>query len=414
MEASDTIVLGAGIAGVSAGAHLLQRGQKVALVDRRGPGEETSYGNLGVVEADGFMPVSFPTSIPALVRYALNREPEVHYHPLQLMKLAPWLYGMYKASQPSRRQKFAKDVFSLERHAVAEHMALAKLAGSEDLYRDNGWVRFYRSEQSFAGVREHLEYGDHYGANYEVLTGQELTELEPHLKPLAHRAVWWKDSYTASDPGAVTRAIGSYFAANGGQVVIGDAQTLRQGADEQWGVETREGTLTAPRVVVALGPWSMDLLRPLGYNFPLAIKRGYHTHYKPKGNANLGRTVVDSDKGYGISPMTLGVRLTTGIEFADRDAKPTPVQIARTHKFAQELFPLGEAVEQEPWMGRRPCFPDSFPIVDKAPNHKGLWLDFGHGHIGFTMGPVTGRLIAEMITGETPIADPAPFSAQRF
>jgi len=414
MDAIDTIVLGAGIAGVSAAANLLQRGRKVVLVDRRGPGEEASYGNLGVVEADGFVPVSFPTSLPALMRYAMNQEPEVYYHPLQLMKLAPWLFRMYQASKPAQRQHYAKHIHSLEQYAVAEHLALAKLAGSEHFYRDTGWVRFYRSAESFAGVKEHLAYADRYGAGYEVLTAQDLADLEPHVKPLCHRAIWWKDTQTASDPGGVTQAIGKYFASNGGRFVKGDARTLRQGADDCWTVDTEAGPVTAPNVVIALGSWSMDLLRPLGYDFPLAIKRGYHRHYKPQGNATLGRTIVDSDKGYGLSPMARGVRLTTGIEFAARDAKPSPVQVTRTHKFASELFPLGEAVEDEPWMGSRPCFPDSFPIVDRAPNHKGLWLDFGHGHAGFTLGPVTGRLLAEMMTGEKPVADAMPYRATRF
>lgn len=411
---NDVIVLGAGIAGVSAAAHLLQRGQNVVLVDRRGPGEETSYGNLGMVEADGFVPVSFPTSIPALLRYAMNREPEVNYHPLQLLKLAPWLYGMFRASLPEQRKIFAKNMHALEQFAVGEHLAFAKLAGSEHLFRDTGWVRFFRSEETFAGAAEHMEFGDQYGANYEVLSAQELNDLEPHIKPLCHRAIWWKDSFSASDPGAVTNAIATHFTANGGRFVKGDAKTLCQKSDQQWDVDTEEGTLSASKVVVALGPWSMDILRPLGYNFPLAIKRGYHKHYRPRGNATLSRVIVDSDMGYGISPMAQGIRLTTGIEFAHREAEPTPVQLERTLKYARDLFPLGEDVEDEPWKGNRPCFPDSFPIVDQAPNHKGLWLDFGHGHTGFTLGPVTGRLLAEMMTGEKPIADPTPYRADRF
>ncbi len=414
MDAIDTIVLGAGIAGVSVASHLLQRGQRVVLLDRRGPGEETSYGNLGVVEADNFVPVSFPTNISALTRYALNREPEMHYHPLQLMKLVPWLYDMYRNSLPAKRQQYAKNIHALAQFSVSEHLAFAKLTGSEYLFRDNGWVRFYRSEQSFADVREHLDFGDRYGSDYEVLTAQELNELEPHIAPLCHRAVWWRDTITASDPGRVTSAIGKHFAASGGHLVRGDAKTLRHLNNDQWEVRTEEGVLSAPQIVIALGPWSMDVLRPLGYNFPLAIKRGYHRHFKPVGNATLSRVVVDNDKGYGISPMTLGVRLTTGIEFADRDSKPTPVQVSRVKKFASEVFPLGEEIEDESWMGNRPCFPDSFPIVGPAPNHKGLWLDFGHGHSGFALGPVTGRLLAEMMTGEKLIADATHLSATRF
>jgi D-amino-acid dehydrogenase len=112
--------------------------------------------------------------------------------------------------------------------------------------------------------------------------------------------------------------------------------------------------------------------------------------------------------------MAAGIRLTTGAEFARRDAPPTPVQLERSLPAAREIFPLGKAIDREPWLGRRPCLPDMLPIVGRAPRHQRLWLDFGHHHLGFTLGPVTGRLLAEMMTGETPFTDPAPYRADRF
>ena len=112
--------------------------------------------------------------------------------------------------------------------------------------------------------------------------------------------------------------------------------------------------------------------------------------------------------------MEQGIRLTTGAEFADRDAPPTPVQLERVMPAAENLFPLGEPVEEQPWLGSRPCFADSRPVVGRAPGRPGLWLCYGHGHYGLTLGPITGRLIAEMMTGATPVMDPAPFSAERF
>ena len=103
--------------------------------------------------------------------------------------------------------------------------------------------------------------------------------------------------------------------------------------------------------VVALGPWAPDLLDPLGINLPLTFKRGYHRHFRPRGNAGLTRPVVDAENGYCLAPMEQGIRLTTGAEFADRDAPPTPVQFDRLMPAARGLFPLGEQVEAQPWMG---------------------------------------------------------------
>jgi D-amino-acid dehydrogenase len=166
--------------------------------------------------------------------------------------------------------------------------------------------------------------------------------------------------------------------------------------------------------VIALGPWSDDVFRPLGYRIPLAVKRGYHMHYGAIGNAVLNHPLLDSDEGYLLAPMNRGIRLTTGVEFARRDAPKTPVQLDKVEPIARKLLPLSERRDAEPWMGARPCLPDMLPVIGPAPRHQGLWFDFGHQHHGFTQGPVSGRLIAEMICGETPFTDPAPYRAERF
>jgi D-amino-acid dehydrogenase len=166
--------------------------------------------------------------------------------------------------------------------------------------------------------------------------------------------------------------------------------------------------------VVALGPWSPDVLEPLGIKVPLGIKRGYHRHYTAQAGATLSRPIVDIEYGYAITPMEQGIRLTTGAEFAARDAPPTPVQFALVLPHAKELFPLGAQNESTTWLGRRPNMPDALPVLGRAPGQSGLWLDFGHGHWGLTLGPVCGRLLAEMMTGATPFTDPAPYRAERF
>ena len=124
--------------------------------------------------------------------------------------------------------------------------------------------------------------------------------------------------------------------------------------------------------------------------------------------------MVDTEVGYCLAPMEQGIRLTTGAEFAARDAAPTPVQFDRLMPAAKGLFPLGEALEATPWMGSRPCFADSRPVIGRAPGLDGIWLAFGHAHWGLTLGPATGRLVAELMTGETPFCDPAPYRAERF
>jgi D-amino-acid dehydrogenase len=208
-------------------------------------------------------------------------------------------------------------------------------------------------------------------------------------------------------------AYADLFRRRGGRFVTGDAMTLTQRAPG-WSVETKGGPMEGRDAVVALGPWAADLLKRLGYRIPFGIKRGYHRHYRAKGNAVLNHPVLDVDAGYLLAPMNQGIRLTTGAEFARRDAPKTPVQLHRAEPVARHLFPLGEAIEAEPWMGSRPCLPDMLPVIGPAPRHRGLWFDFGHQHHGLTLGPVSGRLLAELMTGEAPFTDPAPYAIERF
>ena len=138
--------------------------------------------------------------------------------------------------------------------------------------------------------------------------------------------------------------------------------------------------------MIALGPWSDVLTQALGYDLPLAVKRGYHMHYRPAGEARLNHPVLDTERGYFLAPMRQGIRLTTGAEFARRDAIKTPVQLGRAEPIARDLFPLAERLDTEPWMGARPCTPDMLPIIGKAPRHANLWFAFGHAHHGLTLG----------------------------
>ncbi|PRH88564.1 amino acid dehydrogenase [Labrys okinawensis] len=409
----DVVVLGAGIVGTSIAAHLQQRGRSVVLVDRRGPGEETSYGNSGVVERSALLPVAFPRSLSALADVVLKRYPGANYHWSALPALAPWLLAYWRNSAPDRLLATARLMQPLLSATLAEHRALAAKAGADGLFRDTGWLKVYRSEKAFEAEKREFPLAAEFGYQVKALTPGEASALEPNLRADFTAAVHWQDPHSVSDPGGVTKAYAGYFEALGGQVLTEDARSLRPGPSG-WSLATADGPVEAREAVVALGPWSMDLLSPLGYRLPLAVKRGYHMHYRAEGNAGLSRPVLDEQGGFVITPMARGIRLTTGVEFARRDAPRTPVQVERTEKLARKLFPLGERAEAEPWMGARPIFPDSRPIIGKAPRHDNLWLAFGHQHLGFTLGPATGRLLAEIMTGEEPFIDPSPYRAERF
>jgi D-amino-acid dehydrogenase len=286
-------------------------------------------------------------------------------------------------------------------------------AGARRYLRKEGWLKLYRGARAFAAERDELALAQDFGITCRVLGTEAALVLEPSLAPVFRHAVHWPEVASVINPLGVTQAYAARLLAIGGKIIRGDARSLRR-AGTTWRIDAEEGPLEAGQAVVALGAFAPDLLRPLGIVLPLAIKRGYHRHYRPIGNAALARPVLDEENGFCLAPMEQGIRITTGVEFAGRDAPPTPVQFERLLPAARELFPLGAAIEPAPWMGCRPCFPDSRPVIGPAPRRNGLWLAYGHGHSGLTLGPVTGRLLAEMMTGAVPFCDPAPYSAQRF
>ena len=286
-------------------------------------------------------------------------------------------------------------------------------AGITPLLRKTGWIKVFRSHRTFEHSLVDAEALKAYGIRFDVLDGEGLRNREPHVSEVLVGGIHWLDPATVPDPSAVAKGYAELFVRRGGRFLKGDARSLAPSGDE-WVLQGEGGPLHARAAVLALGPWSDDIYRPLGYRLPLAVKRGYHMHYRATGNAVLNHPVLDTDGGFVLAPMTRGIRLTTGAEFAARDAPPTPVQIGRTEPRAREIFPLGTRVDPEPWLGRRPCLPDMRPVIGPAGRHKGLWFAFGHNHHGFTLGPVTGRLLAEMMTGETPFTDPRPYRADRF
>ena len=413
MARTDAIVLGAGIVGIAIALHLVKRGLAVALVDRRGPGEETSFGNTGIIETNTIFPPPFPNDFAALMRIALNRAPEANYHLAFLPRVAPWLMSYRAWSRPHQMAETARIMRPLYAAALAEHEVLMAEAGATRWLRKTGWLKLYRSDASFAASAHEREIAAHFHVPCRVLDPAGIRALEPSLAPVVRHGLFWEAAASISDPLALTRAYAARFAALGGVMLNGDARSLHR-AGGSWRVETAEGHVDAAAVVAALGPWTPDLLAPRGIRLPMAVKRGYHRHFRARDNATLSRPVLDVDNGYCITAMTQGIRVTTGAEFADRDAPPTPVQFERLLPAARGLFPLGAPVDDKPWLGSRPCFADSRPVIGPAPGQAGLWLAFGHAHWGLTLAAVTGRLVADLLTKTAPAFDPAPFSAGRF
>jgi D-amino-acid dehydrogenase len=411
---TDVVVLGAGIVGISAALHLQARGRSVAIVDRSGAAaSETSYGNTGIIQAEAMFPYMFPRKLGEIAVAAMNRDPRALIRYSALPSIAPWVWRYFLASSPQGRASSAAAARPLIAAAVPEHRAFAAAAGAEALLKGQGWITIYRTERGRTAALADLEELRPFGVAARSLDHAALSALEPWLSQAAIGGVHFSDPLTTPDPGGLVNAYAALFIQRGGGLYPGDARTLAASGDG-WTVQTSRAPLAAREAVVALGAWSSDVLAPLGYRFPLGVKRGYHMHYGAQGDAALSRPVLDAEFGYALVPMTRGMRLTTGAEFARRDDPPSNAHLDRLEPIARTLFPLAERREAQPWLGRRPCLPDMLPIIGPAARHKGLWLDFGHHHHGLTLGPISGRLLAEMMTGQTPAIDVSPFSGARF
>lgn len=398
--------------GVCTALHLQQRGFEVTLIDRRAPGLETSFGNAGLIQREAVEPYAFPRETDFWLHAALGQGAQLHWHLRGLWQMAGALRRYFVHSRPASHARATEAYSRLIAHATAEHAPLMAAAGAQDLVAQHGFRFVFRSPQALdEALHRARRLEQQFGVRHQAEDADALARAEPALRQTLSGAVHWLDPWAVRDPGALVVRYAELLSARGGRVLMGDALTL-QPSGKGWSVLTHDGRVDAPQAVLALGPWSDGIVRSLGYRFPLFIKRGYHQHYR--SGVVLHQPVLDAERGYVLAPMRRGLRLTTGAEFAPLDATPTPVQLGKAEALARELLDLGESLSEPPWLGARPCTADMLPVMGPAPRHKGLWFNFGHAHQGFTLGPVAGRLLAEMIEGSTPWIDPAPYLPARF
>lgn len=412
--ARQTLVLGAGMVGVSVAWHLLARGHEVTLVDRRAPGHETSYGNAGLIQREAVQPHPFPRDLGSLCRVLPNRSTDIRYRTGAMFAEARPLWEYWHYSSPKHFDRIVQEYASLIEHCTAEHEKMFTAAGAENLIRRDGWLEIFRTDKPFEDeLARAAELRDRFGVHFERIDAARLHEMESSLTDVAIGAVHWTNSWSVIDPGGLVQAYADDFVSHGGTIEKAEARKIspEQGG---WRLETDSGSLSADELVLATGPWSPQWLESLGYDMPMFVMRGYHMHYEPTQDAYLNRGIMDFERGYLVTPKQAGLRLTTGAELNTLDAPPRYGQLEAAEAAAKELFALGPRKEAEPWKGARPCMGDMKPVIGPAHRHNNLWFALGHGHQGFSLGPTTGRLLGEMMDGETPFVDMNPFRSNRF
>ena len=410
-EQADVIVLGAGIVGVSAAYAARQRGLSVVLVDRREPGSETSYGNAGILSSGSITPLNVPSLWNALPGYLTNRRAALRWDLAWSLRNAGWIVRFLANARAANTKPRAAALHGLIGASLKLHREWIVKANAAHRIRETGWLKAWRSD-AFASAKAEQAVLAEFGIHSELLDRQAISAIEPNIVPVYTVGLLHTQTASVDSPGAVVKAYAQMFAGAGGRIRRAEIRSIAQ-EGEGWRAILSDGEMRARHIVVALGPWSADLLRPLGYRVPLASERGYHQEFKPNPARQLLRPIHDSEAGFLMTSMEQGIRVTTGVELSSRDAPSSFAQLDAVVPAARSVVEFGEAVG-EPWRGARPTLPDSLPMIGPAPRHPGLWLAFGNQHIGFTTGPATGAAIAAMIGGAQPPFDAAPFSPSRY
>lgn len=389
---AEILVLGAGMVGVTTALALQARGHEVTILERGVPGRETSYGNAGLIQTEAVEPYAMPLAPGALIQIALGRGYDVKWNLPGLVSQisAVWTYALNSLPAGHRRATLVWG--RLIRQSTDRHAPLVEAAGADNIIRRDGYIEVHRTPARMDKARVTAKrFRDEFGVEARLMDGKALRALEPAIRIEVEGATHWADAWTCSDPGGLVTAYAALFERRGGRIVNGDAGDLHR-AGKGWKAAEAE----AEHAVLALGPWSPMLLQRFGLTVPMVFKRGYHRHYHMETPPN--HPIADFGNSVVLSPMRRGLRIATAAELT-RHPRLTPPQLKQGEKAARELFDIGTPVEAEPWTGRRPCIPDMLPVVGPVPDQPNLWAHFGHGHQGFTLGPVTAEILAEQMDG---------------
>jgi len=407
------VVIGAGMVGICCSISLRKKGFDVVMIDRQQPGNGASFGNAGVFNNSAIAPYQGPGILKLLPRLLAGSDPRFRFHWPHLFQLMPNLIRFISNCNARSFETRMASLSYLLHDTVELHLDLLKQSRSEKYFRDTGWLRLLSSQEDFLQTKAERERFDRYGVIYEILDAGAIKELEPDISRHYEKGIWLTNTPSVTNPEKVCLAYSDYFQSLGGHFQIANAQKLiKSGAG--WKVEYDTGDLEADDVVVAMGAQSPDLLSTIGIKIPMVIERGYHLLYQPKSGKSLGRSIIDTQYGLVMTPMEMGIRVTSAVNLVAREIPPSYQQILNLVPRIESIFPLEKHNDDDPWMGNRPSTPDSLPIIGPAVDHDNLWLAFGHGHLGLTLGPKTGILIADAMAGKTGDSEANAFLPSRF
>ncbi len=390
-------VIGAGIVGTCVAYTLARCGARVTLIDRDEPGQGASFGNSGAISPGSVAPLAMPGVVKTVPGMLADAESPLFLPPAYLPRALPWLMAFVASSSPERVAQSGVKLADLHRGAIAAHEALTREVGVPELFMRRGHLHLYPDAAALAKDAGGWRMRKEHGYEFTQLDRAGVLDLEPGVGLRYAVGVYMADHATILHPFRYVQAIARAFAAQGGEVVRGEVRSLAP-QDGRWRLQLADGERSFDHAVVAGGAWSRALLDPLGIHLKLETQRGYHVQFAGGGQA-VSRTVVLADRKVFVTPMEEGLRVGGTVEIAGLKRAPDMRRAAILERFARETFAGLEQLPARPWMGHRPCMPDSVPVVGPARDKPGLWLAVGHGHLGLTDSINTGARIASQLLG---------------
>lgn len=406
-------VIGAGIVGVSTAIWLQRAGHQVVLIDREGPAAGTSHGNAGLLASCAVVPVTGPGLIRKAPGMVLSPRQPVFLKWRYLPRLAPWLVRFLSHANAADTTRIAAGLTPIIGDSLADHQALAAGTGAERFIVPCDYLFLYDRRKDYAAEAFGWDLRRQNGFQWQEWGRDQITAFDPALSPDLPFAARLADHGRITDPGAYVQALADHVVQAGGEVVTGTVERIEAQAGQVTGLRVDGAVMPAEQVVVASGIWSGPLARQLGLRLPLESERGYHLELWEPSVMPRAPVMISSGKCV-LTPMEGRLRIAGTVELGGLSAPPRRAVFDLLRQAAVRALPGLRWSHEVEWMGHRPTLSDSLPVIGAAPGIKGAYLGFGHQHIGLTGGPKTGRLLAQMISGQRPNLDMAPYAPTRF
>ena len=404
-------IVGAGIQGVCNALFLQKKGYQVTIFDKNEPGTPAaSYGNAGHFSPYASVPLNRPdvlTDIPSMLLSSTG--------PLALKwgyapKMIPWFFKFIRNCSTKKMMHTAKYMHQILDLALPAYDELFDEVDLGNLIEQNG-IMYIWNDQNLKSRELEINVREELGVKQQILTPKEIHDLEPHIKPFYHGGVFYSYAKHARNPGKILLKLFDLFLKKGGKFLKLEIKDLKFD-DEKPILKSDSQTFNFDKIIIACGAFSKKLTDKLDEKIPLDTERGYHIHFKGCDHL-LSRPVIFSNRGFGITPMEQGLRVVGTVEFGGLNnplSKPRITNLVNNAKYILDDLPE----HTDEWLGFRPSLPDFLPVIGPSKNYKNVFYSFGHHHLGWTLGAISGKIISKMIDNENTNLDLKPYSSLRF